>query len=258
MRIVPLGTNGYFPALKRQTASYLALSDRGAFMLDAGTGVGRLGEPEIASLLAPYHRLNIFLSHYHLDHCGGLAYLAGVWDRPVRVYAPAPPHCEFTPEDALGTLHNAPFSTPIKRFPFDVTIVPVSGLSMEVEDTVFRFRSQTHWCGSMGIRIGDEVAYVTDTIVDQETTGFVDGVKLLLHEVWMTDEEAAVDDVGRRDHSYARGVAEIARSAAVGKVMMIHHKPQRLVDEIETMRTSMESIAEREVIAPVEGRIYNT
>lgn len=256
MRLVPLGTNGFFPGLGRQTASYLALTDDAAFMLDAGTGVGRMVEPEIAAMLKPYDHLNIFLSHYHLDHCGGLAYLTGVWDREVRVYGPATPHNISTPEEALGHLLNAPYSAPLDYHPFPVKLIPVSGESMTVDGHEMRFRTQKHWCKSMGIRVGDEIGYITDTVPDEGTTELVRGVKLLLHEVWMTDDEVETDEVGRREHSNASAVARIAKEAGVGKLMMIHHKPWRTGDEIETIRRSMEETAGREVIAPVETQVY--
>ncbi len=46
VNLIPLGTNGLLPALGRQTQCHLALTDDAAIMLDAGTGVGRLLEPE--------------------------------------------------------------------------------------------------------------------------------------------------------------------------------------------------------------------
>lgn len=256
MRIIPLGTNGFFPSFGRQTASYLVLTEDAAILLDAGTGMGRLREPEIAELLRPYDHLNVLLSHYHLDHCGGLAYLPGVWDRDVRIYAPGPPHNIAEPDDALGRLLDAPYSAPVKIFPFEVKVIPMKETSATIQGIEMRFRSQVHWCGSMGMRLGDDVAYVTDTIVDEGTIDLVRGVKLLLHEVWMRDEEVERDEVGRREHSYMTGVAEIGEKANVGKIMMIHHKPGRSPDEIDEMRRSMEEVSGRTVIAPEETQVY--
>lgn len=253
---MPLGINGYFPSYERHTACYVALTDDAAFMLDAGTGVGRLLEPQIVDLLKPYDHLNIFLSHYHLDHCGGLAYLAGVWNREVRIHGPASPHSISSPEEALGRLLDAPFSAPIKVLPFEIKLIAVAEESMMVDGVEMRFRTQKHWCNSMGIRLGDDIAYITDTIPDEGTIDLVRGVKLLLHEVWMTDGEVERDEVGRREHSNASAVAQIGKAAGVGRIMMIHHKPGRSPEEIEEIRRSMEDLAEREVIAPVEGRVY--
>jgi ribonuclease BN (tRNA processing enzyme) len=256
MRVVPLGVNGFFPGSGRHTATYLALTDEAAYMMDAGTGVSRLLEPEIAEMLKPYDHLNVFLSHYHLDHCIGLAYLMGVWDRDVRVYGPATPHNISNPEEALGKLLTAPYSAPLDFHPFEVKLIPVSEESLTVDGFEMRFRTQKHWCKSMGIRLGDEIAYITDTVPDDGTTDLVRGVKLLLHEVWMTDDELETDEIGRREHSNASAVARIGMEADVGRIMMIHHRPERTTEEIEEMRQSMEKAAGRKVIAPIETRVY--
>jgi ribonuclease BN (tRNA processing enzyme) len=256
MKVVPLGVNGFFPGLGRHTATYLALTDEAAFMMDAGTGVSRLLEPEIAAMLQPYDHLNVFLSHYHLDHCIGLAYLMGVWDREVRVYGPATPHNISNPEEALGRLLDAPYSAPLGFHPFEVKLIPVSEDSLTVDGFEMRFRTQKHWCKSMGIRLGDEIGYITDTIPDEGTTELVKGVKLLLHEVWMADDEVGADEIATREHSNASAVARIGKEAGVGRIMMIHHRPERTAEQIEEMRQSMEGEAGREVIAPVETHAY--
>ncbi len=62
--------------------------------------------------------------------------------------------------------------------------------------------------------------------MDDATADFVRGVRLLLHEVWLTDAEAHLDD--RSVTALVRErVAQIAQRAAVGELMPIHHKPTR-------------------------------
>lgn len=108
----------------------------------------------------------------------------------------------------------------------------------------------------MGVRIGDGIAYVTDTPVEQTTEVFVQGVKLLLHEVWLTDEEAEQDQVEREKHSYVSGVAQIAKHAKVGSLMPVHHHPKRSDGEIHKLVQEMEALAGVEGVVPEEGRIY--
>src|SRR2546422_11533633 len=68
-----LGGGGWFPAQGRQTACALLRLGDAAILIDAGTGVGRFAErPE---LLDGVRRLDILLTHFHLDHVCGLAYL---------------------------------------------------------------------------------------------------------------------------------------------------------------------------------------
>ena len=153
-------------------------------------------EPEIVKLLEGYDRLDVFLSHYHLDHCVGLAYLPEVWrGREVVIHGPAPPFAEATPDEALGRLLHAPFSAPLAVFPLKAEIVPVSETAMTVSGLDMSFRGQTHMYGSMGIRIGDDIAYVTDTVADEGTIDLARNVKLLMHEVYLTDSELKTDAI---------------------------------------------------------------
>lgn len=257
MKLIPLGTNGFFPSLGRQTQCYLVLTDDAAILLDAGTGVGRLIEPEVAKLVGGYDRLDIFLSHYHLDHCAGLAYLSEVWrGSQVVIHGPAPPFAKATPAEALDRLLNVPFGAPLEAYPFKAELVPVNTIAMSVNGLDMSFRGQRHWRGSMGIRIGDDIAYVTDTVADDGTIDLARNVKLLMHEVWMTDDELETDKIGALNHSHVSGVARIAREAKVGRLMVMHHHPKRTAAEVADLGRAVEKLAEREVIVPEESRRY--
>ena len=187
MKLAALGTAGYLPAAGRQTMSFLLATGTETLLLDAGSGVARLLEPQIARLLPADRRLDVLLSHYHLDHVVGLSYLLGLAaDRP----------------------------------------------------------------------IGDALAYVTDTVIDAATADFVRGVKLLLHEVWLTEEEAATSDPSASGHSHAGAVADLARSAGVGKLWIVHHHPRRSAAELAQMAGAMSARAGLPVEVPVEGEVY--
>lgn len=257
-RLVPLGINGYIPSFGRQTMSFLLLTAQEALLLDAGTGVSRLLEPTMIELLQPYDCLNIILSHYHLDHVVGLSYLPGTWMRGVvRIYAPGRPFVEAEPNEALDRLLRPPlFPRRFEDFPTPVEVLPIRSEWLQIGNLTIHLHGQSHPGGSMGVRIGDGIAYVTDTPVEQTTEAFVQGVKLLLHEVWLTDEEAEQDQVEREKHSYVSGVAQIARHAKVGSLMPIHHHPKRSDGEIQKLVQEMEALAGVEGVVPEEGRIY--
>ena len=257
-RLVPLGINGFIPSFGRQTMSFLWLAGNEALLLDAGTGVGRLLEPAMIDLLQPYDCLNIILSHYHLDHVVGLSYLPGTWMRGVvRIYAPGRPFVETEPDEALGRLLQPPlFPRRFEDFPARVEVVPIKSGFLKIGDMSIQLQGQNHPGGSVGVRIGDAIAYVTDTPVAQTTQTFVQGVNLLLHEVWLTDEEAEQDEAEREKHSYVSGVAQIAKHAKVGNLMPIHHHPKRLDEEIHKLGHEMEALAGVKVIVPEEGRVY--
>jgi ribonuclease BN (tRNA processing enzyme) len=240
--LVPLGTNGYFPTFGRQTMAFLLAAPGAALLLDAGSGVARLTEPAVRPLLDGVERLEIVLTHYHLDHVVGLSFLPGVLGTlPVRIHAPVPPLVTIGSE-ALDRLLSPPlFPVPLHRWPLPVEVAPYSGGRLEVGPFVLSLRAQKHPGGSVGVRIGDALAYVTDTIFDPVTIDFVRGVGTLLHEVWLDDTEAAAADSS--GHSAAGNVAALARAAGVGRLCPVHHHPHRDPEAVERLVAGMRSAA---------------
>ena len=75
------------------------------------------------------------------------------------------------------------------------------------------------------------MAYVTDTPADP-TAGYVEqirGVGLLVHECYFPDEQA--DWARLTGHSHTRPVLEVARQAAVGRLLLVHLNPLALEDD---------------------------
>lgn len=257
MKLAALGTAGYLPAAGRQTMSFLLSDDSEALLLDAGTGVARLLEPQIARLLPAGRRLDVLLSHYHLDHVVGLSYLLGLAaDRPIRIHAPAPPLTTGGPEGIAQLLSPPLFPLPVERWPMAVEIAPYTGPEVEIGSLRLTVRRQRHPGGSVGVRLGDALAYVTDTVIDAATADFVRGVRLLLHEVWLTEEEAATNDPAASGHSHAGAVADLARAAGVARLWIVHHHPRRTSSELAQMAAEMSARAGLRVEVPVEGEVY--
>ena len=129
-RLIILGAGGWFPAHGRQTACALFRDGDCAIMIDAGTGVGRLVErPE---LLDGVKRLDILLTHFHLDHVAGLAYLPAiglcdettVWGPGLALYG--------TPTGALiDRVAREPFHpVPLEEQDISVRDLPVGELEL--------------------------------------------------------------------------------------------------------------------------------
>jgi len=256
LELLPLGTAGYIPTLGRQTMCFLVKAPGKALLLDAGSGVARLGESPARELLADVGRVDLLLTHYHLDHVIGISYLPALLaGRDLRIFAPTSPLTTAGTE-ALDRLISPPlFPLAFHRWPIPVEIVPYGGPQLEIDDLKVRVRGQKHPGGSVGVRIGDALAYVTDSILDLQTIDFVHGVRNLLHEVWLDDEEASRTDVNASGHSSATPVAELARQARVGRLLPVHHHPRRTAAELESMVEKMRQVARCPVEVPVEGRV---
>lgn len=243
LQLIPLGINGFLPSFGRQTMSYLVDGPGPAFLLDAGTGASRLLEPEIAQRLEGQDVLDVVLSHYHLDHTAGLTYLNGVWGKDVRIHAPTPPLVDAEPNDAFAKLVAPPiFPMPFDAWPNAVEIVPYSD-SFTVAGLEVQARRQKHPGGSAGLRFEDALAYTTDTAADDATIDFASRVGMLLHEVWLDDEEALQFPRMLSGHAAASDVLRIAHEASVSALAPVHFHPKRSASAVDDLVRSMASVA---------------
>lgn len=249
LTLVPLGTNGFIPTHGRHTMSFLVLGGDAPLLLDAGTGVGRLLEAPVARLLEGEERLDLLLTHYHLDHVVGLSYLPGVWrGRTVRLYAPAPPLVDGEPEDALSRLLGPPlFPNTLGELPLGVEVVPYRDRLLTAAGWPLRLRRQRHGGGSVGLVLADRLAYLTDCEMEEESAAsFVQGVSVLLHDTWVTEAEVEAG-APRHGHSTLEEVASLARRAGVGTLVPVHHRPDRTGQDLERMATRLRKLAGKKV-----------
>jgi ribonuclease BN (tRNA processing enzyme) len=255
-----LGAGGYMPA-GRHTMSFLLDSGDDLLLLDAGTGVARLLEPDLAQRLAAHRGpLDILFSHYHIDHVVGLTYVLAAWTgKPLRLLGPAPPLVDGRPEEAARRLFAPPlFPLTLETMPnrFDIVELTTERPRLELLGLPVRLRRQPHPGGSIGIRLGDRLAYVTDTAADRATVEFVRGVDWLLHEVWVSDREAEALDPGEHGHTAAGKALEIALAAGVRHLVPIHHHPKRDGAGVRALAAALERDAggKLDVAIPEEGR----
>jgi ribonuclease BN (tRNA processing enzyme) len=225
MRLLPLGTTGYHPNDLRQTACYLLPSS--GLVFDAGTGAYRLAR------CLETDELDIFLSHAHLDHVVGLTYLL-----ETRAMRPLRRLTIHGAAKKLAAVREHLFHIDLFPVPIDAEWrpLPEAGPITLVDGGKVTFFHLTHPGGSLGYRVdwpGKSLAYVTDATVGQaKYVDAIRGVDLLLHECNFSDDESA-DFATETGHSRTSEVAALAKSAGVGRLLLIHLAPHRdLVDPI--------------------------
>ena len=256
--LIPLGLNGYIPTFGRHTTSFLVLSDEVAIILDAGTGIARLAEPALRERLAAYDTVHVILSHYHLDHVIGLFYLSALAEgKTVHVLGPAPPLTEYGPEQALTQLMSPPLSPRLFTGHYDdIHLHDIGTAPFHIGGIPFTAWPQRHPGGSIGLRMGNALAYMTDRAMDPADARHIQGVDLLLHEVWFTDAEATANPEKLEIHSSEGAVADFAREAGIARFMPIHHHPTRSEEALGNLCTDMETRAGLPVLRPEEGKAY--
>ncbi|MEZ6049368.1 MAG: MBL fold metallo-hydrolase [Planctomycetaceae bacterium] len=227
MKLVCLGTGGYFPNDRRHTAGYL-FPELG-ILFDAGSSAFRVVDH------LQTDELDIFLSHAHLDHIVGLTYLlVPLYDKRIKVA-----RLHARPQD-IEAVQQHLFAQPL--FPVEVPLeyCEINGEIDLGERGKVSSTPLQHPGGSLGFRINwsdRSFAYITDTQANREYATFIKGADLLLHECYFPDGMENVAE--KTGHSCASQVATIAKDAGVKRLGMIHIDPFRTDDDpigIETAR----------------------
>jgi ribonuclease BN (tRNA processing enzyme) len=223
-----LGGGGWFPAFERHTACALLRDGDAAIMIDAGTGVARfIEQPE---LLAGTSRLDIVLTHFHLDHIAGLAYLPalGLCEQ-TTIWGPGKLLYETPTQELLAEVSRQPFHpVPLEQQDIEVRDLPAGEVELGGVSVATR-RQDRHSAPSLGLRFGDVLTWITDTAYDPGSAPFAEGSDLLAHEAWFTQGAPRNESI----HSSAAQAAEVAEQASVQRLALIHLPPfERSVDRL--------------------------
>lgn len=215
MKLILLGTTGYHPSDRRHTAC-LMLPEMG-IVLDAGTAMYRVRE----YLCTP--QLDIFLTHAHLDHVVGITYLLDVVRgknvERVTVHATAEKLAAIENHLLAGPLFPVKLPCEFRPLPAEVELAGQGRLTHFPLD---------HPGGAIGFRLdwpGHAMAYVTDTTATSDA-GYVEairGVDLLVHECNFPDSQSEL--AAHTGHSTTTPVAQLARRAGVGQLVLVHIDP---------------------------------
>jgi ribonuclease BN (tRNA processing enzyme) len=231
MKLILLGTTGYHPNDRRQTAC-LMLPELGV-LFDAGTAMYRVSD-HLAT-----DTLDIFLTHAHLDHVIGLTYLFDILENhPLRQVTV---HAEQEKLDALRSHLFAdllfPVMPPLRLQPLaghvpmiqDVACTQGTGGVQGADQAVLTHFPLRHPGGSVGYRVDwpdRSLAYVTDTVAapDADYIEKIAGVDLLIHECYFGDDSQQQAEL--TGHSCLTPVAQVAAAAGVGRLVLVHINPQ--------------------------------
>jgi len=231
MRLTLLGTQGWIPTDARETTCFAVEDDDRLLVFDAGTGLRRLVAPPLSTLVERCAEVHLFLTHFHLDHVCGLAYLPAAFPgRRVVVHAPHESVTGVDPEAALAGLIRPPYNPrPWHELP-GVELHTLLEGPTDVAGHRVLIRAQVHSDTSVAYRLDDVLVLATDTTADPDTAAFAAGARVLLHEAWYLGDldgpaVPAALRAGYSAHSETLAVARLAVAAGVGRLVFIHLNP---------------------------------
>jgi phosphoribosyl 1,2-cyclic phosphodiesterase len=238
------GCRGSLPTPGEATVRYggntscveIRIGDRVALILDAGTGIKRLGDSLDAG-----EQIHVLLTHLHFDHVEGLRFFAPLWEKGVEVHIWGPP----SPVQPLHERIARAFSPPL--FPIDLADIPaalafhdVPDGAWELEGIQLRALPVSHPGSTVGYRLevdGHSLAFIPDhepvlgveleALTPEWISGFAlaEDADVLFHDCQFTEEEYP-ERVGWGHSSVAHAVG-FARRAGVRRLVLFHHDPDR-------------------------------
>jgi phosphoribosyl 1,2-cyclic phosphodiesterase len=222
------------------------VGDGAVIIIDAGTGIRALGLELLRERLS---RIDLLLSHLHVDHLEGLGFFPPLWSSQTEMHIWGPP----SPIRSLAERIETYFSPPL--FPVHLSEMAARVAfhdAPEGEWTIggARISSQPilHPGPTVGFRIeadGRSLAYLTDhepalaSDVKEAPLSWISGFSiasgadLLIHDCQYTDEEYR-DRIGW-GHSSVSQVAVMAERTAIDRLLLFHHDPMRSDDQLDEL-----------------------
>lgn len=233
----------------------------GLIILDAGTGIRRLG-----ATLADARRIHLFLTHLHLDHLQGLGFFAPLFRPEVEVHIWGPPSLRSDLATRLNRYLSPPlFPVRLKELGSRVTLHSAPMQPITIGNVEVVAEPIIHPGPTVGYRLseGDRaVAYLPDhepalgarrfPEAPEWTSGYAlaSGVDLLIHDAQYTADERS-SRIGWGHSSLDEAVA-FARAAGAVALAPFHHDPTHSDVELDDLFMSLHS-GPVELIPAAEG-----
>jgi len=271
MKITLWGTRGSLPSAGSDTVRYggntscveVRCQSDTCLILDAGTGIRRLGaaiEPDLA-------RVDILLTHLHMDHIQGLGFFDPLYRPNLEVHVWGPPSTTLHLRARLARYLSPPlFPVNLRELPCNLTLHDVPLGRFHIGRLTVTAALVCHPGPTVGYRITEgatSVAFMPDhepalgakafPCEPDWTSGFdlAKDVDLLIHDTQYTSTEYA-GRVGWGHSSVPQAMA-FATLAGVKRFMTFHHDPShvdavldRLHDEARRARLPFELLPGKE------------
>jgi phosphoribosyl 1,2-cyclic phosphodiesterase len=215
-------------------------------VIDAGTGIRGLGLSLDGNRPT---RIDVLLTHLHLDHIEGLGFFGPVWDKDcdLHIWGPASPGHSL--RDRVAAYFSPPlFPIHLDQIPAQVSFHDVPDEEWEIGGLRLKAQAVIHPGPTVGYRLeenGKVLTYISDhepalgVDLTQVPPDWISGYNLaeradvLFHDAQYTEEEYG-DRTGWGHSSIAHTVS-FALITKVRRLLMFHHDPLHSDAQLEAM-----------------------
>ncbi len=277
MNVTLWGTRGSLADAGPQTVRYggntacveVRGGDGTTLVLDAGTGIRRLG----TNLGLETKRVDILLTHLHMDHIVGLGFFAPLYQAGMEVHIWGPPSATQGLRSRLARYMSPPlFPVLIRDLPCDLTIHDAPRGEIRIGEMCIEADLVLHPGPTMGFRIAEGNSVVT-YLPDHEpalgarrfplpspwTSGYAlaRDADLLIHDAQYGDDEYETH-IGW-GHSTMSQAMRFATMARARRVVTFHHDPAHDDASLDALvdQTQLECECDVELVAGTEGATFS-
>ena len=259
MKVTFFGTRGSQPTPGHDTVRYggntscveVRVTDGSVLALDAGTGLRTLG----LQLTPDIQRVDILLTHLHMDHIQGLGFFTPLFQPGFEVHLWGPSTATAGVRARLTKYMSPPlFPVRLPELPCDLHVHDVDDMPFDVPGARVRAALVCHPGATVGYRVETDdasLAYVPDHEPALACERFAQepmwcsghdlatGVDLLVHDA-QYDEQEYAQRVGW-GHSTLRHALDFARLAGVGTFVPFHYDPGHDDDALDAFFATADS-----------------
>jgi len=276
MKVTLWGTRGSLPSAGPENVRYggntacveVRGSDGTLAILDAGTGIRRLG----AAVSEDISRIDILLTHLHMDHIQGLGFFGPLYREGLEVHIWGPPTAGLTLDERLTRYLSPPlFPVRLRELPCKLALHEVPAGTFEIGGLKIRGDFVCHPGPTLGYRVaenGTSFAYLPDHEPALGTgqlprdprwiSGFdlAEGAGLLIHDSQYTDAEYP-EHIGW-GHSAISHTIAFAAATHVKRLVIFHHDPGHSDAMLDRLVEEARKICQPpfELLAGTEGAMF--
>lgn len=248
MKIIFLGTNGWYSTETGNTPCVLVDTKKYYIVFDAGDGIYKLDRYIISN-----KPIYLFLSHFHLEHIHGLHILNKFkFKQSIYIYG------QRGTKKILNYLIEHPFTYPLSNLPVKIKINDLSeGIHRIPFPITCKFLLHADPCFGYRVKLdGKTITYCTDTGICDNSLELARNADILIHECAI--KQPSHFHVSKWPHTTPQEAAKLAKKANVKQLVLFHFDAEiyKSIEERKQAEKDAQKIF-KNTIAAIDGMELN-